>query len=102
MVARLEPRALTAISYHGAPWDGLVIKDSAGARTIFADNWPNRAHRWFPSQDYPSDKAAADFYVTAPDAYQVIANGDLVGHPASGDTRCGTTGWNTRSPSTPW
>ncbi|HEV8123328.1 MAG TPA: M1 family aminopeptidase [Gemmatimonadales bacterium] len=74
-------RALTAISYHGAPWDGLVIKDSAGARTIFADNWPNRAHRWFPSQDYPSDKAAADFYVTAPDAYQVIANGDLVGHP---------------------
>lgn len=68
--------ARTTISYHGAPWDGLVIKDSAGARTIFADNWPNRAHRWFPGQDYPSDKAMVVFHVTAPTGYQVIANGE--------------------------
>jgi len=73
---RTGDAAVTDIEYHGAPWDGLVFKDSAGVRTIFADNWPNRAHRWFPSQDYPSDKAMIEFHVTAPDGYQVIANGD--------------------------
>ena len=56
----------TFIRYAGVPRDGLVIRDSAGARTAFADNWPNRAHRWFPSQDHPSDKATVSFQVTVP------------------------------------
>ena len=77
-------QALTSISYHGVPWDGLVIKDSLGVRTIFSDNWPNRAHRWFPSQDYPSDKANVEFHVTASNGYQVIANGDLAGQTPVG------------------
>lgn len=71
--------ALTDIVYHGIPRDGLIIKDSAGTRTVFSDNWPNRAHRWFPSQDHPSDKASVEFYVTAPAGYQVIANGIRAG-----------------------
>lgn len=64
------------IRYQGTPRDGLIIRDSAGVRTAFADNWPNRAHRWFPLQDHPSDKATVTFRVAAPDGYQVIANGD--------------------------
>ena len=87
---RAGDRMETAIAYHGVPWDGLVIKDSAGRRTVFADNWPNRAHRWFPSQDYPSDKAEVEFQITAPDGYRVIANGD----PSPGrDAGQGRTLW---------
>lgn len=71
--------AISLIRYSGTPRDGLVIRDTLGVRTIFADNWPNRAHRWFPLQDHPSDKATITFRVAAPNGYQVIANGDRTG-----------------------
>lgn len=87
----------TGIAYHGAPRDGLVIRDSAGTRTIFADNWPNRAHRWFPSQDHPSDKATAEFQVTAASKYHVIANGDLAGRGSTDGNRS-TWFFQTRRP----
>jgi len=67
------------IRYTGAPRDGLIIRDSNGVRTVFADNWPNRAHRWFPLQDHPSDKATVTFRVAVPEGFQVIANGDPKG-----------------------
>ena len=68
----------TRIRYHGYVTDGLIIKENAyGARTAFADNWPDRAHRWFPSQDHPSDKATVAFHVQASMQYQVITNGVL-------------------------
>lgn len=66
----------SVIRYAGVPRDGLIMRDSNGVRTIFADNWPNRAHRWFPSQDHPSDKALADFAVDVPAGLKVIANGE--------------------------
>jgi len=64
------------ISYQGIPADGLIISTNKfGHRTFFGDNWPNRAHNWLPCADYPGDKAQVDFIVTAPDHYQVVANG---------------------------
>ena len=67
------------IRYHGSPKDGLFIKaNKFGDRAAFADNWPNRAHHWFPAIDHPYDKATVEFFVTAPDRYDVIANGALV------------------------
>ncbi|HEX7832585.1 MAG TPA: hypothetical protein VF787_23215, partial [Thermoanaerobaculia bacterium] len=37
------------IRYHGAPSDGLVLRGNKyGDHGAFADNWPNRAHYWFP------------------------------------------------------
>lgn len=67
------------IRYHGAPKDGLFIKaNKFGDRAAFADNWPNRAHHWFPAIDHPYDKATAEFFVTAPERYDVIANGALI------------------------
>jgi aminopeptidase N len=67
------------IKYHGAPTDGLFFKrNKFGDRTIFADNWPNRAHFWFPSIDHPYDKAKVEFFVNAPARYDVIANGELI------------------------
>lgn len=70
--------AVTRIRYAGTPKDGLIIRRAAdGSLTAFADNWPDRAHRWFPSQDIPGDKATASFRIEAPKGYEVVANGAL-------------------------
>lgn len=64
------------IYYKGIPSDGLIIsKNKYGHRTFFADNWPNRGHNWIPCIDDPSDKATVEFIITAPQHYQVVANG---------------------------
>ena len=68
----------TRVRYRGYVRDGLIVgKNQYGDRTIFADNWPDRAHLWLPSQDHPSDKATVAFHVQAPLDKQVIANGVL-------------------------
>jgi aminopeptidase N len=68
----------TRIRYHGPVRDGLIIgTNQYGHRTIFADNWPDRAHLWLASQDHPSDKASVSFHVQAPVDQQVVANGVL-------------------------
>ena len=64
------------ITYKGIPADGLIIsKNKYGHRTFFADNWPNRGHNWLPCADDPADKATVEFIITAPQHYQVVANG---------------------------
>lgn len=69
-----------SITYKGIPTDGLIIsKNKYGDRTFFADNWPERAHNWIPSNDHPSDKATVDFLITAPAHYRVVGNGKKVG-----------------------
>ncbi len=84
----------TVIRYHGFPRDGLIIGTNGyGARTMFSDNWPDRAHDWLPVQDIPSDKATATFHVETPAGMRAIANGvllkvDTLGH--------GRTVWNYR------
>lgn len=67
------------IKYAGIPADGLIISENKfHRRTFFADNWPDRAHNWLPCNDHPADKASVEFLVTAPDHYQVVANGVLL------------------------
>jgi len=74
------------IRYQGTPANGLVFsKNKFAQRTIFADNWPNRARNWLPCVDHLSDKASVEFMVTAPEHYQVISNGVLVEESALGD-----------------
>ena len=80
------PRAATrgeklnvTISYHGHPKDGMVFaKDRDGHASATGDNWPNRVHYWIPSLDHPSAKATVSFTVSAPQRYEVIANGKFV------------------------
>ena len=68
-----------SVKYHGAPSDGLYFKrNKFGDRTVFADNWPDRARHWFPSIDHPYDKAKVEFFINAPARYDVVANGELV------------------------
>jgi aminopeptidase N len=67
---------IISVQYAGIPADGLIIDTNKfGDRTFFGDNWPNRAHHWLPCVDHPADKASVEFIVTAPNHYQVIANG---------------------------
>ncbi|MFQ5529428.1 MAG: M1 family metallopeptidase [Gemmatimonadota bacterium] len=81
----LEEAVTVEVFYGGRPRDGLFIgPDPAGDLTAFADNWPNRARWWFPSNDHPADKATAAFSVRVPPGYSVIANGRLV--DVEGDT----------------
>ncbi|MDB5002842.1 MAG: family peptidase [Mucilaginibacter sp.] len=73
-----------SVIYEGVPADGLIISTNKfGHRTFFGDNWPNRAHNWLPCVDDPADKATLDFTVSAPDHYQVIANGLKISETAA-------------------
>src|SRR5215210_6138761 len=68
----------TRVRYHGQVRDGLIVgKNQYGSRTIFADNWPDRAHLWLASHDHPSDKATVAFHVQARVEDRVVANGVL-------------------------
>jgi aminopeptidase N len=87
-----------AVKYHGAPADGLYFRrNKFGDRTVFADNWPDRARHWFPSVDHPYDKARVEFFIDAPARYDVVANGELVETTSRQDgTRL--THWRTSVP----
>ena len=77
--AKAGDTSVFEINYKGIPSDGLIIsKNKYGRRTFFADNWPNRGHNWIPCHDDPSDKATVEYIVTAPQHYQVVANGILI------------------------
>lgn len=89
------------IRYEGIPADGLIIANNKyGHRGFFGDNWPNRAHNWLPCVDHPSDKATVEFIVTAPDHYQVVANGALQEDKTLPDHRR-LTHWKESAPLSP-
>ncbi len=77
--ARSGDELQAVVTYGGVPADGLrLIQNIHGERTMFSENWPNRARQWLPMIDHPYDKATGEFVVTAPAHYQVVANGLLV------------------------
>jgi aminopeptidase N len=73
-------RELTvSVRYGGVPAEGLrFVTNVHGERTVFSENWPNRARHWLPMIDHPYDKATGELIVTAPSQYQVVSNGLLV------------------------
>jgi aminopeptidase N len=76
--ARAGDRRRVTVFYSGTPADGLLIGPNMhGDRVVFGDNFPDRARHWLPTIDHPSDKAACEFVITAPEAYQVVAPGAL-------------------------
>ena len=86
------------IPYSGIPADGLIIsKTKYGHRSFFADNWPDRGQNWIPCHDDPADKATVEFIVTAPEHYQVVANGIQIEETALGNG-FKTTHWKEDTP----
>jgi aminopeptidase N len=66
--------------------------------------WPNQiwsqgeaeeARYWFPSFDFPSDKATTEEYITAQTDETVIGNGEFLGKDANPD---GTSTWHYKMP----
>lgn len=55
--------------------DGKKIIHSA---QIWTQGEPDEAHHWFPSYDFPDDKATSEQIITASSDETVIANGELV------------------------
>jgi aminopeptidase N len=90
------------IAYRGRPADALALgPNKYGDRTIFSDNWPNRARNWLPTVDHPYDKATMEMVVTAPAHYQAISNGLLVEETDLGNgTR--RTHWSQGVPIATW
>ncbi len=77
--ARAGEEVQVTVTYAGIPANGLrLIPNIHGERTMFSENWPNRARQWLPMIDHPYDKATGEFIVTAPGHYQVVANGLLM------------------------
>ncbi len=90
------------VRYHGAPAAGLRIGANLhGDRTFFGLNWPDLGRQWLPMIDHPYDKATSEFLVTAPSAYQVVANGLLVEEADLGDGRR-MTHWKQGVPIASW
>jgi aminopeptidase N len=82
----------TLVRYHGSPREGLLFTaDSIHGRSVFADNWPDRAHFWIPLQDHASAKATVDFHVEVPRGYKVVATGRFTGIDS---LAYGRTAWN--------
>src|SRR5262245_48023769 len=90
------------VAYHGAPASGLrLMKNKYDEWSAFSDNWPNHAREWLPTIDHPYDKATSEFIVTAPAAYQVVANGLLKEEVDLPDGRR-TTHWQQSVPIASW
>jgi aminopeptidase N len=67
------------LAYHGIPATGILIgKNKYGDREYFADPWPDKVRNYLAVVDHPSAKTPTTTIVTAPRAYQVIANGRLM------------------------
>jgi aminopeptidase N len=95
VTGRVSREVTTTVTSAGVPRDGLVIRGTGAGRTIFADNWPDRAYYWLASHDHPSDKASVTWRVEAPAHFGVVANGSLTGR----DTLTGgMIRWRFRNP----
>ena len=82
LTARAKALHRLSVFYHGAPQDGLIIRTNArGRRSVFADNWPERARYWLPTFDRPNGKAPVVFFVRVPSGWQVVSNGELLDRP---------------------
>lgn len=80
------------VKYRGAPhplrspWGQIGWEELTDGVIVAAQ--PTGAPSWFPCNDRPDDKATYRFEITAEAAYDVVANGDLLGKERA---RAGTT-----------
>ena len=76
------------------PKRGIFFIDASGPKDkvkhpaqIWSQNEPEYGRYWFPSFDFPSDKATSEEYITAPKGELAVGNGRLVdSRPGAGGT----------------
>jgi aminopeptidase N len=62
---------------------------------VWSQGEADENRHWFPSFDFPSDKATSEQIITAEKGYSVIANGELLEKTDNAD---GTTTWHYKMP----
>lgn len=72
--------------------DGKKVIHSA---QIWTQGEPDEAHHWFPSYDFPDDKATSEQIITANSDENVIANGELIEKKENGN---GTANFHFKMP----
>lgn len=85
------------LKYVASPKKGVYFV-SAGrehSAQIWTQGEPDEARHWFPSFDFPSDKATTEQYITAEKGEAVIGNGELVGKAESSGA---TETWHYKMP----
>jgi aminopeptidase N len=79
---------------------GLTFKSATPDHPSLAStlSFPEGARHWFPSYDYPDDKATSDTIITADQSDQVISNGRLVSVTEAPQTHQKTFHWSQDKP----
>ncbi len=94
------PGDLIAIrfKYTAIPKKGVYFRDAEVAdkkpvhsSQIWSQGEAEEARYWFPSFDFPSDKASSEEYITAEKGETVIGNGEFLGKEENGN---GTVTWH--------
>ncbi|MEJ7623002.1 MAG: M1 family metallopeptidase [Pyrinomonadaceae bacterium] len=85
------------LKHSATPKKGIYFVEAAAGRSaqIWTQGEPDEARHWFPSFDFPSDKATTEQILTVARNETVIANGELI---AKRDNADGTTTWHYNTP----
>lgn len=82
----------TAVPKKGVYFVAATPEHSA---QIWTQGEPDEARHWFPSFDFPSDKATTEEYITAETGETVVGNGEFLGKSDNGDN---TETWHYKMP----
>jgi aminopeptidase N len=82
---RPEETIAITFKYTATPKKGIYFVDAGGSAPrnahsaqIWTQGEPDEARHWFPSFDFPSDKATTEQFITAESGETVVGNGELV------------------------
>ena len=81
------------LKYTAKPAKGIYFVGAGSGRSaqIWTQGEPDEARHWFPSFDFPSDKATTEQFITANADETVIGNGEMLGKVDNGN---GTATWH--------
>lgn len=85
------------LKYTAGPRKGVYFVAAADDHSaqIWSQGEPDEARHWFPSFDFPSDKATTEEYLTVEKGETVIGNGEFLGKNENSD---GTETWHYKMP----
>jgi aminopeptidase N len=98
---RYTPGELISVrlKYSASPKKGLIFVDEKPGEGrpshIWTDSEPFETRYWFPSFDFPSDKATSEQYITVDKSQTVIGNGELISSSENPDA---TVTWHYKMP----
>lgn len=97
----VQETVTVALKYTASPKKGVYFVSAEGSAErghsaqIWTQGEPDEARHWFPSFDFPSDKATTEQYLTVEKGETVIGNGELVDKVENTD---GTETWHYKMP----